>query len=93
MYLAVGLRGRRVRRQEMRCEGYCGAMLSAPLTALMPALGYGHTHEAHATRMRVQASETQSELQVFAGRWPRGFYLSDFDGLDEFVGSPVGIEA
>jgi hypothetical protein len=38
MYLVVGSRGHRVRRQEMRCEGYCGAMLSAPLTALMPAL-------------------------------------------------------
>jgi hypothetical protein len=34
-----------VRRQEMHCEGYCGAMLSALLTA--PAPGDGHTHEAH----------------------------------------------
>jgi len=37
-YLAVGLRGRWVRRQEMRCEGYCGAVLSALLTALCPRL-------------------------------------------------------
>jgi hypothetical protein len=42
---AVGLRGRWRRRQEMRCEGYCGAMQSALLTARSPALGYGHTHE------------------------------------------------
>jgi hypothetical protein len=35
------------RRQEMRCERYCEAMLSAPLTALMPASDDGHTHEAH----------------------------------------------
>ena len=27
-------------------------MISAPLTALMPALGDGHTHEAHATGVR-----------------------------------------
>ncbi len=32
MYLVVGSRGHRVRRQEMRCEGYCGAMRSAPWT-------------------------------------------------------------
>ena len=38
-----------MRRQGTRCEGYCEAMLSVPLTALMPALGYGHTHEAQAT--------------------------------------------
>ena len=49
---AVALRGRRMRRQGTRCEGYCEAMLSAPLTARPPALGDGHTHEAHATRMR-----------------------------------------
>src|SRR6516165_2131342 len=30
--------GRRMRRQEMRCEGYCGAMLSALLTAPCPRL-------------------------------------------------------
>jgi hypothetical protein len=35
---AGGLRGRWVRRQEMRCEGYCGAVLSALLTALCPRL-------------------------------------------------------
>ena len=33
---AVGLRGRRMRRQGTRCEGYCEVMLSAPLTALCP---------------------------------------------------------
>ena len=33
---AVGLRGRRVRRQGTRCEGYCETMLSAPWTALRP---------------------------------------------------------
>ena len=86
------MRGRRVARAEeapSRARRFALALAARPLTARTPAPGYGHTHEAHATRMRVQASETQSELQVFAGRWPRGFYLSDFDGLDEFVGSPA----
>ena len=41
---AIHVRGRRVARasearQEMRCEGYCDTMLSAPLTALRPRLG------------------------------------------------------
>ena len=45
---AGGSRGRRRRRQGMRCEGYCGAMLSALLTARTPTPGNGHTHEAHA---------------------------------------------
>ena len=44
---AVGLRGRPVRRQGTRCEGYCEAMRSAPWTALPPAPGNGHTHEGH----------------------------------------------
>ena len=44
MRLAAGLRGRCMRRQGMRCEGYCGAMLSAPWTALTPAPDDGHTH-------------------------------------------------
>jgi hypothetical protein len=47
---AAGLRGRSRRRQGTHCEGYCKAMLSAPWTALSPALGDGHTHEAHAMR-------------------------------------------
>ena len=34
----VWLRGRRVRRQGTRCEGYCEAVLSAPLTAPCPRL-------------------------------------------------------
>jgi hypothetical protein len=50
MFGAGGLRGRRRRRQEMRCEGYCGAMLSALLTVLSPAQGSGHTHEKHAAQ-------------------------------------------
>ncbi len=33
---AVGSRWRRVRRQEVRCEGYCDAMQSALLTAPCP---------------------------------------------------------
>jgi hypothetical protein len=53
---AVGLRGRWVRRQGTRCEGYCGAMLSAPWPARPPAPGNGHMHEEQATRVRVQAS-------------------------------------
>ena len=47
---AVGLRGRRMRRQGTRCEGYCEAMLSAPLTARLPAPGDGHTHEEQAAQ-------------------------------------------
>ena len=45
MYLAVGSRGRGMRRQGTRCEGYREAMLSAPWTARSPAPGYGHTHK------------------------------------------------
>ena len=44
----LGLRGRGWRRQGTRCEGYCDAMLSAPLTARSPAPGDGHTHEEQA---------------------------------------------
>ena len=44
---AAGSRERWRRRQEMRCEGYCEAMLSSRLTALSPAPGSGQTHEAH----------------------------------------------
>ena len=50
---AVGSRGRRRRRQGTHCEGYYNAMLSARLTALSPASGNGHTHEAQATRNAV----------------------------------------
>ena len=41
MYLAVGSRGRGMRRQGTRCEGYREAMLSAPWTARSPAPGDG----------------------------------------------------
>ena len=50
---AVGSRGRRMRRQGMRCEGYCDALVSAPWTALSPAPGDGHVHEAHARGAQV----------------------------------------
>ena len=35
---AVGSRGRRMRRQEMRCEGYCVWCSHRTLTALCPRL-------------------------------------------------------
>ena len=49
------MRGRRVARASdapSRARRFAAreAMISAPLTALMPALGDGHTHEAQATR-------------------------------------------
>jgi hypothetical protein len=44
---AVGWRGRWMRRQGTRCEGYYDVMLSAPWTALTPAPGDGHTHAEH----------------------------------------------
>jgi hypothetical protein len=50
MCVAGGLRGRGRHRQGTRCEGYCGAMLSAPWTARPPAPGNGHTHEEQAAR-------------------------------------------
>jgi hypothetical protein len=75
---AGGLRGRRVRRRGTRCEGYCRGDAKRALDRALPAPGNGHAHEAHATR------------GVRAGEW---IALSSFDGLDEFVGSPVGIEA
>ena len=53
---AVWLRGRKVRRQGTRCEGYYEAMLSAPLTARSPAPGNGHTHEAMRREIRPYTS-------------------------------------
>ena len=36
----------------MRCEGYCGGDAKRTLDCALPALGNGHTHEAHAAQMR-----------------------------------------
>jgi hypothetical protein len=54
---AVGPRGRRRRRQGTRCEGYCEATLSAPVTALCPRLGTAiHMRRRRRLRVRVRAT-------------------------------------
>src|SRR5208337_2925925 len=65
-------------RYAVKGEALCARARARPLTARAPALWNGHTHEAHATR-----SARGSEWTA----------LADFDGLDEFVGSRVSIEA
>ena len=45
------LRGRWRRRQGLRRFARSRCAAARPLTALMPALGNGHTHEVQATRM------------------------------------------
>ena len=61
---AVGSRGRPVRRQGTRCEGYCEATLSAPLTARSPAPGNGHTHEEEQHRYRSERVSAQLPATV-----------------------------
>jgi hypothetical protein len=66
---AVGLRGRGMRRQGARREGYCGAMQSALLTALC-----GHAHGDHAAQgcttclSRVGMSRDAGSSELYVSR-------------------------
>ena len=68
---ALHVQGRRVARaweagSRDALRGICGTMLSAPWTALSPAPGHGHTHEAHshaAVNGETQACWQRSTVQ------------------------------